>query len=127
MAEMLASNDESILRTILKLLVGSVDEGCFDFEVLIHINSVFSTLYQLGVGPKEPFKILGFEETWDDFLEGFKDLESVKTYIFLKVQLVIDPPQSSFVLEAKKQMITELEWRLKEEAERGDVQNDTGE
>lgn len=113
----------SVLNDIKKMLGLDEEDDCFDLDIKIHINSAFSTLFQLGVGPKTPFVITGPEETWEDFMEGFTEIESVKTYVYLKVKMFFDPPQSSFVLEAQKRMAEELEWRLNVAAEGGESQN----
>lgn len=104
--------DESILNSIKALLGPDADYDVYDHDILIFINGVFSTLTQLGVGPAEGFRITGAEETWHDFLGDYRDLESVKTYIYLKVRLVFDPPVNSSVLNAYKEECKELEWRL---------------
>ena len=103
---------ESILTSIKKVL--GIDESYtfFDADVLMHINMAFMVLHQLGVGPSTPFKITDKSATWSDFVGDATDLEGVKTYIYLKVKLVFDPPQSSAAIEAIKQNIAELEWRL---------------
>lgn len=106
-----------ILYDIKKLLGLFEDDQCYDLDIKILINSAFSTLYQLGVGPKNPFKIEGSEEGWEDFIGDATDIESVKEYIFLKTKIIFDPPQSSFVLEAMQKKIEELEWRLNVECE----------
>ena len=118
----------SILNDIKKLLGIPEDDTCYDRDLIVHINSTFSTLYQLGVGPKIPFVITGPEETWDDFIGEFTEIESVKTLVFLKVKMVFDPPQSSFVLEAEKHMIEDLEWRLNVACDEGGEtnQNESG-
>ena len=102
---------ESILTSIKKLLNISEEYTHFDADVMMHINMAFMVLYQLGIG-SEPFKITDKTSTWSDFLGDATDLEGVKTYIFLKVKLVFDPPQSSAAMEAIKENIAELEWRL---------------
>ena len=107
--------EESILTSIKKLLNISVDDKSFDQDVLIHINSVFMILNQLGVGPEKAFRITGAENTWDEFLSDEEMLEAVKSYIYLKVRLIFDPPTSSVLAEAIKNNISELEWRLREE------------
>ena len=103
---------DSILTSIKKLL--GIDEICthFDQELLIHINSVFSILNQLGVGPKEGFSITSNSECWSDFILDNKTIEFVKSYTYLKVKLIFDPPQSSFAIESIKQLTNELEWRI---------------
>lgn len=109
--------DESILNSIKKLLGLSKEYEAFDTDIIIHINTVFMVLNQLGVGPEDGFSIKDKEPKWSDFLESATDLESVKTYIYLKVRLVFDPPLNASVLESMKQTIAELEWRLNVQAE----------
>lgn len=109
---------ESILTSIKKLLGITEEYEHFDSDIIMHINSVFMILNQLGVGPENGFHITDKFATWTDYLpEDNKNFESVKTYVYLKVKLLFDPPMSSAVMEAMKQMISELEWRLNVEAE----------
>ena len=108
---------ESILTSIKKLLGITEEYKHFDTDIILHINTVFMILNQLGVGPQKCFSITGDSEIWDDFLLDELDLESVKTYIFLKVKMVFDPPLSSAVAESMNRMINELEWRLNVAAE----------
>jgi hypothetical protein len=75
------------------------------------------SLTQLGVGPDTGFLITDATQTWVDFLGDRKDLEAVKTFIYLKVRLLFDPPSSAFVLEAMERQIREIEWRLNIQAE----------
>lgn len=103
---------ESILTSIKKLLGIAADYEQFDTDIVIHINSAFSTLTQLGVGPSEGFVIQDDTSTWSDFTADDPRLEFVKTYIYLKVRLVFDPPTTGSVMEAIKQNISEYEWRL---------------
>lgn len=103
---------DSILTSIKKLLGITEEYEYFDADILMHINMAFMVLYQLGVGPKTCFSIEDKSATWSDFLEDATDLAGVKTYIYQKVKLVFDPPQSSAAMEALKQSIAELEWRL---------------
>lgn len=109
--------ETSILNTIKKMLGVPVDQTVFDVEILTHINTALLTLTQIGVGPKSGFMITGTEETWDEFLENSKIFEGVKTYVYLKVRLIFDPPSSSSVIEAFKATVTELESRLNYQAE----------
>ena len=105
--------NDSILLTIRKLIGPGGDHEFFDQDYIIHINTALMVLRQLGVGPKNGFAITGSTETWADFLGskvGF--LEAVKTYVFLKVKKVFDPPASGTMAEAMNSMISELEWRL---------------
>lgn len=104
--------NDSILTSIKKLLGIAEDYTYFDEDIIIHINMAFMVLYQLGVGTSTPFSISDSSSVWSDFLGDSQDLYGVKTYIYLKVRLVFDPPQSSAVMESIKQSIAELEWRL---------------
>lgn len=101
---------DSILTSI-KLLLGITSEYTpFDPQIVMHINSVFMILNQMGVGPDEPFMITGPNETWDEFMEE-GDIESVKEYVYCKVRLIFDPPQGS-VIDIINKRVDELEWRL---------------
>ena len=108
---------ESILNTIKKMLGITADYTHFDTDIIIHINSALLTLNQLGVGPKQPASISSDSNTWRSVFGDGSDLEAVKTYIYLKVKTVFDPPTSSFVLEAMNRQISELEWRLNTQTE----------
>ncbi len=114
---------DSILDTIKQLLGIEAEDTAFDTDVIVHINSALMTLNQLGVGPSAAFSIQDKDDIWEDFLEKSTDLEAVKTYIYLKVRTVFDPPSSSAVLEAMNRSISELEWRLNVQAEEGGVTN----
>ena len=108
---------ESILTSIKKLLGITKEYDQFDPDIIMHINSVFMILTQLGVGPAEGFSIEDDTAVWTDFIQDVKKLESVKTYIYLKVKLAFDPPLSSAVIESMNRLINELEWRLNVAAE----------
>ena len=109
---------DSMVTSIKKLLGITKECTSFDPDLIIHINSVFLTLKQLGVGPEEAFAITGEYETWDQFLpEGNPNFEAVKSYMHIKVKLQFDPPTSSSVMEAMNRMASEYEWRLNVEAE----------
>lgn len=103
---------DSILDTIKKLLGPGQDQTHFDQDIIIHINTAIMTLTDIGVGPKEGFSITSSAEVWSDFIEDIKKFEAVKTYIYLKVKLVFDPPLSSSVIEIYNKQINEIEWRL---------------
>lgn len=108
---------ESILISIKKLLGIAKDYTEFDADIIMHINSVFMILNQMGVGPDTCFRIEDDLATWNDFLEDNLKLDAVKSYIHHKVKLLFDPPINSAALEATKQIILELEWRLNIQAE----------
>lgn len=111
---------ESILTSVKKLL--GIDESYthFDPDLIMHINSVFSILTQLGVGPPNGFSITGNGEKWDNFItKESHNLSIVKSYVYLKVKLLFDPPLSSAVIESINKQISEFEWRLNVAAESG--------
>ena len=104
--------ETSILTSIKKLLGVAEDYVEFDEDIMTHINSVFLNLTQLGVGPEEGFMIEDNTAEWEDFINDSVQLQAVKTYVYLKVKLLFDPPLSSSVTESINRMIAELEWRL---------------
>lgn len=108
---------ESILTSIKKLLGIEEEYEHFDSDIIMHINSVFMVLNQLGVGPSEGFSIEDDTSVWTDFTSGNSNIEAVKSYIYLKVKLLFDPPLSSAAIESIKRMIDEYEWRLNVAAE----------
>ena len=112
---------DSILVSIKKLLGIAADYTHFDPDIIMHINSVFSILTQLGVGPPEGFRIEDNTTTWNDFIGDATKIDAVKSYIYLKVGLMFDPPTSSAVLSAKERQISELEWRLNVAAEQESI------
>ena len=103
---------ESILTSVKKMLGIPEDYEHFDADIIMHINSVFMILTQLGVGPAEGFTIMDEDATWNDFIQDNKKIQSVKSYIYLKVRLLFDPPLSSAVIDSMTRLINELEWRL---------------
>lgn len=103
---------ESILTSIKKML-GIVEEyEHFDPDLIMHINSALSVLTQIGVGPSEGFQIRDANDSWIDFIPDDSKLQLVKSYIYLKVRLLFDPPQSSAAMTSINQQISEFEWRL---------------
>lgn len=108
---------DSILTSIKKMLGISEDYTQFDADLIMHINSVFLNLTQLGVGPDSGFTIEDETTEWTDFINNNAQLQAVKSYIYLKVKLLFDPPLSSAVIESTNRMIAELEWRLNVAAE----------
>lgn len=102
---------DSILTSIKKMLGIIEEDESFDVDIIIHINSAFSTLTQLGVGPEEGFVIRDKTALWTDFIDDIR-LENVRSYVYLKVRQVFDPPTNSSVLDAISRQISELEWRM---------------
>lgn len=104
---------ESILTSIKKLLGIAKDYTHFDDDIIIHINTAFLSLTQLGVGPEKGFSIEDKNAEWTEFLtEDHNLFEAAKSYVYLKVRLLFDPPTSSAVMEAINRNISEIEWRL---------------
>lgn len=104
--------EDSIFKTIKSLLGPDADYEVFDQDIMIFINGAISTLTQLGLGPSKGFRVTGDGETWSDFLGDYEDLESVKSYIYMKVKLIFDPPANSTVMNSYQEACKELEWRL---------------
>lgn len=101
-----------ILDTIKKLLGIDPEYDVFDQDIAIHINSAIFSLHQLGIGVPD-FRVVTGEETWSQFETAYlADMQSIKTYIYLKVRLYFDPPATSFAHEAMQKQINEIEWRL---------------
>jgi hypothetical protein len=103
---------DSILNTTKKILGIDPDYTAFDPDIMMHINSVFVTLNDLGIGPDEGFAIEDALATWQDFLGDDKRYNSVKTYVYLRVRFLFDPPATSFLIASMKEQVQELEWRL---------------
>lgn len=112
---------ESILTSIKKMLGITEEDTTFDADIIIYINSVFTTLMQLGVGPSAGFYIEDAISEWSDFIEDLTNLQAVKTYVFLKVKLLFDPGSvGASTLASYERQIQELEWRLNVIAESGE-------
>lgn len=104
--------EQSILISTKKILGIAEDYEVFDLDIITHINTAFSTLTQLGVGPTEGFMISDAEAVWTDFVDDDLQYNSVKSYVFLKVRQLFDPPSTSYLISAVEKQIQELEWRL---------------
>lgn len=111
-------DDGSILMSIKKLLNVDPIDPAFDTDIGMQINSEFMTLHQLGIGPDEGFAIEGVNTVWTDFSSDKTLIEAVKSYIYLRVRMVFDPPASSVVADAINSRINELQFRLNVQAER---------
>lgn len=104
--------ETSILTSTKKILGIAADYTAFDLDIITHINAAFSTLTQLGVGPATGFMIEDAEDEWYDFVEDDIQLNLVKTYVYLKVRQLFDPPTTSYLISAVEKQIQELEWRM---------------
>ena len=114
---MAATTRESILTSVKKMLGIQEDYEHFDDDIIMHINSTFLILNQLGVGPEEPFIVQDKMDAWDDFVpEG--QIELVKSYTYMRVRLLFDPPTSGFLLDSINKQIAEFEFRMNVQAEK---------
>jgi hypothetical protein len=116
--------NDSILTSVKKMLGLSEEYDAFDLDIITHINSVFTILTQIGVGPDNGFMIEDKTPVWTDFIQDSGIYQLVKSYMVLKVQLLFDPPMSSAVSECYKTQVNEYEWRLKTMAENQEVTED---
>lgn len=109
----------SILLSVKKAL--GIQPECEDFnvEIITAINTVFSILTQIGVGPEEGFIVQDANDMWFDFIPSETNLEMIRTYVYQRVRLIFDPPQNSFLVNALKDDSKELEWRSQVAAESG--------
>lgn len=113
---------ESILTSIKAMLGITEDYTHFDTELIMHINSAFSILAQIGVGPSAGFSIQDSYTTWSDFMAQDSRLEMVKTYMYQKVKFMFDPPDRSSIKDVMQKQIEEFEFRLSIAAD--EVKND---
>ena len=114
---------ESILTSIKKLLGIQAEYTAFDQDLIIHINTAFAVLNQLNIGPPHGFAIEDDATTWDEYITSC-NLTMVRSYIYMKVRLMFDPPTSGILVESMKGMISELEWRLFLEGDKGGENNE---
>lgn len=112
------TSPDSILDTVKKMIGFESEYTDFDVDLIVHINTAFMTLQQLGVGPTNGFMITSREETWGLFLGVDPNLNAVKTYIAQRVRMLFDPPGTSFAIDAIKESLKELEWRLNVHSDR---------
>ena len=104
--------EESILKTIKQLIGCPDDFEQFDLDLIVHINSAFATLTQLGVGPKEGYRITGADNEWSEFEDDVQKLSLIKDYVYIKTRLLFDPPTSGSLMDSLKEQLKEMEWRL---------------
>lgn len=107
-------NESSSILTSIKKLLG-IDEmyTVFDNDLIIHINTVIANLVQMGIGNQETgYSIEGPNDRWVDFIGDSNKLQQVKSYVYIKVKLLFDPPASSVIVDAMNRSANELEYRL---------------
>lgn len=102
----------SILDSVKKTLGIELSDTTFDADLILHINSAFASMHQLGVGPEEPFEIHDNSTEWDEFIDGKTAINSIKSLMYIKVKLLFDPPATTTMFNAVVAKEKELEWRL---------------
>lgn len=102
----------SILHDVKQMVGQEWDDNTYDLDIIVHINSVFFELQQIGVGDESGFEISDETTLWDAYLGGDKNLNAVKTYIYIKVRLLFDPPSTGPLLTSLEKQAEKLEWRL---------------
>lgn len=112
MAEPTAQIKDSILHDVKQMVGQEWDDTSYDLDIMTHINSVFFDLDQIGVGPRGGYQISGPEDKWVDYVGGVKNLQAVKSYIYIRVRLLFDPPTNSFLVTNLQQQADKMEWRL---------------
>lgn len=108
----MATNPDSILDSTKKTIGLDADYDVYDLDIMMHINTAFSTLSQLGVGPEDGFIVEDDTAMWSDYLMADKERSMVKSYVYLRVRLLFDPPETSYLINAFNDQVKELEWRL---------------
>lgn len=111
--------DENIIDSIKEYVGISDVDSAFDQDIVLHINTVFSTLYQLGIGKSSPYHINTEDTaTWAELFSEYSNcVDFIKEYTFLRVRLLFDPPTNSYIMDSLKQTIQEMEYRLLMELE----------
>ena len=105
--------ETSILKSIKKVLGIALDDASFDQDVIMYVNSAFSNLQQLGLGPVDGFLIEDDTEVWDDLeIDEVPILSQLKTCVYLRVRMLFDPPATSYLQDAMNRQILEHDWRL---------------
>lgn len=105
--------NDSILRTVKKVLNLDPDYTAFDADVIMHINMALMVLRQVGIGPPNGFVVTDETQTWTEFLgSSVSRLDATKSFVYLKVRLVFDPPEAGYAISAMERQIDELLWRL---------------
>lgn len=103
---------DSILTSVKNAMDVATDDPSFDGRIIMHINTVLSTLNQLNVGPIDGFMIEDDTPVWNDLLGGDNRLNMVKSYMYTRVRLLFDPPTTGYLVDALKEQILEFEWRI---------------
>lgn len=107
----------SILQDVKQMVGQEFDDDTYDTDITIHINAVFFTLNQLGLGPENGFSITNEDQVWSSYTDNPKRLDAVKSYIYLRVRLLFDPPTNSFLVTSLQKQVDQIEWRLMVDAD----------
>lgn len=109
------SVSDSILNSTKKVIGFDASYDPYDIDITMHINSALSTLTQLGIGPTDGYAIVDASDTWDDFIQDDGNrlkLNNVKTYVYLRLKLIFDPPATHYAFASFETQVKELEWRM---------------
>lgn len=117
---------DSILNSVKAYLGIQEDDDAFDTDILMAINAVMIPLNQFGVGPSTSFTVTGTTETWQDLL-GDDPIGAVREYVNMRVRILFDPSSNNQIMDALKEQIAEFEWRIIEESDRKDREEETSE
>lgn len=106
--------DEYILPSIKKVLGISPDIAAFDTDITMHINTVLANLVQMGIGPSTGYAVTSSENKWSDFITYEQPLllQNVKSYVYIKVKMLFDPPSATSVIDAMNNQAKEIEYRM---------------
>lgn len=108
---------ESILNSIKKLIGAGAEYTPFDDDIIMHINTVFKDLKRLGVGPVNGFVIEDDTSVWTDYIADPVECANVKSYMYLRVKMLFDPPTNAFLVDSINKQIEKFEWTLNVDAE----------
>jgi hypothetical protein len=113
----MAQITNSILHDTKQMLGQEFDDDTFDLDIKNHINTVFFNLNQIGVGPSDGFEITDATTLWSAYIGATKNLNAVKSYIYIRVRLMFDPPTNGFLVTSLEKQADKLEWTLSVEVE----------
>ena len=102
----------SILDSVKQMLGIESEDTSFDKELIMHTNGALMVMTQLGVGPVTGFSISDKEQNWAEFLQDRTDMDLVFNDVYLRVKLIFDPPQNSFLVNSINNQIKEYDWRI---------------
>jgi len=105
--------DNSILDSTKDTLGLAADYTPFDAALITHINSAFSDLTDIGIGPSEGFIIEDNTAVWSDFIgDNLRYVGGVTNFIWLKTRTYFDPPEGRYAIQATDGQLSQMLWRL---------------